>query len=337
MLKKFFKTEKNGITMNEILEREKGKFQTNQVNANTDAEPLFFGLSETEIRNKCHYHFDTFELWTRRLINDELTSKYGDDYFDFVKPDGNSIVKTAINKKVESRMKDQPLRFKRKIDAIVMEDLEYFLCREDFYKDFFKEVLEPFFSGIEEVRSVFGRMIKIRNKISHAHVISLHEAVQCICYSNDYIETYKEYYIKKGKEKDFNVPTFIKIRDILGNEFIRRKSSDIDWEIICNGVLDPKVQLRSGEKYKLELEVDQSFDPSDYKIIWFLQEKEFMNAMKGEGNVISIDISNKLVGIYPTITIKLKTNKEWNRFGYKGCDDFIKITLEKVLPPLKDM
>ena len=123
-------------------------------------------------------------------------------------------------------------------------------------KNHFKDVLEPFYSGPQEVRSILNRLIPIRNKLSHGNTISIYEAEQCLCYTDDFISAYKEYYVKLGKERDYNVPTFTRIKDSLGNDIIRPKSTaPCSWEIFCTGVIGPKIQLRSGDHYKLWVEM----------------------------------------------------------------------------------
>lgn len=57
-----------------------------------------------------------------------------------------------------------------------MEDLEYFICRDDLYTSYFKEIFEPFYSGREEIRSVLQRLTTVRNRIAHVNAISVHEA-----------------------------------------------------------------------------------------------------------------------------------------------------------------
>lgn len=110
------------------------------------------------------------------------------------------LIRSEIKKRIEQRMMDNPGRFPRKIDAILIEDIEYFLCREDLYNSHFKAILEPFYSGIAEVRKVLERLIPIRNKLSHGNTISIHEAEQCLCYTGDFVAVFKQHYLTIGKE-----------------------------------------------------------------------------------------------------------------------------------------
>jgi len=294
---------------------------------------VFFGINEIELRDICRHHIDTFESWSRRLIDELFRGKYGADYFDYKISDEQPLVKNEVKQRIEKRMSDNPRRFPRKIDAILMEDIVYFFCRDDLYTDFFKQVLEPFFSGPNEVRSVLERTIPIRNKLSHGNTISHHEAEQCICYTNDFIEVFKLYYQGLGKERDYNVPVFLRIKDCKGNDVVREDSS-YSWEIFFKHPLGPNVQLRSGDEYKLWVEVDSSFDSSAYDINWRVEYSINDLLAKGSGNEISFTATNKAVSYSPEIIVILKTKKEWHRFG--KSDDWIKIRLNEVLPPIED-
>ena len=64
------------------------------------------------------------------------------------------------------------------------------------YTLYFKNVFEPFYSGIESLRLSFEKLISIRNKISHSNTLSQRELEQGVCYSNDLIEVFKDYYKK---------------------------------------------------------------------------------------------------------------------------------------------
>nr|DAT79109.1 MAG TPA: Swt1-like HEPN [Caudoviricetes sp.] len=290
-------------------------------------------LTETELRDLCRHHIDTFEKWSRRIIDEKFKESYGLDYFNYKISPEQPLIKSEIKKRIEQRVRDNPGRFPRKIDAILLEDVEYFLCRDDLYNSQFKNILEPFYSGILEVRKIFDRLIPIRNKLSHGNMISVHEAEQCICYTGDFINVYKQYYINVGKEKDYNVPVFLRIKDNLGNDIIRENSQEI-WEVHFYGRTAPKIQLRSGDSYKLWVEVDSSFDSSFYEISWIVKQDYSTVIKKGTGNVIEFTLNNKNVSYAPEIFIYLVTKRDWHRFH--GDDDVISLRYEKILPPIDE-
>ncbi len=290
-------------------------------------------LSEVELRDLCRHYIDTFEKWSRRLIDETLKREYGVNYFDFITPEGQPLVKKEIKKRVETRIQNEPCRYPRKIDAVLLEDIEYFLCRDDLYGEHFKTVLEPFYSGVVEIRKVLERLVSIRNKLSHNNTISLHEAEQCLCYTGDFVEVYKQYYVSQGREKEYNVPVFLRLKDCLGNDVIRNDSS-YSWEIYSNAQTGPMIQLRSGDEYKLWVEVDSSFDSSFYEVKWRI-EQMFGTIARGSGTEIKFRPSNKNVSYSPTIEIFLKTKRDWHRFG--KVDDIVKLNLNEILPPIEDI
>jgi len=292
-------------------------------------------MSEIELRDICRHHIDNFESWSRRLINELFKEKFGVDYFNYMVSDGQPLVKSEINRRIEDRMSENPGRYPRKIDALLIEDIKYFFCRDDLYPLIFKQIFEPFFSGSNEIRRVLERIIPIRNKLSHDNTISYHEAEQCICYTNDFISTFKLYYQALGKERDYNVPVFLRIKDCLGNDVFREDSS-YSWELHFHGRLAPKVQLRSGDEYKLWVEVDSSFDNSFYSIEWHVVDGKYKTLAKGVGNEISFNVTDKTVSFSPFIRITLKTTRAWHRFANIDCDDLLEIHLENVLPPIED-
>lgn len=290
-------------------------------------------LTETELRDLCRHHIDTFENWSRRIIDETFKSCYGTDYFNYMISEEQPLVKSEIKKRIEKRVSDNPGRFPRKIDAILLEDIEYFLCRDDLYYSHFKTVLEPFYSGVLEIRKVLSRLIPIRNKLSHGNTISLHEAEQCICYVGDFIDVYKQYYSALGKERDYNVPVILRIKDSLGNDIIR-ENTRYSWELYFYGTLAPEIQLRSGDSYKLWVEVDSSFDSSFYEINWIVKQDYRTVIKKGTGEVIEFTLSNKNVSYAPEVRISLVTKRDWHRFH--GEDDIIQLNYKQVLPPIED-
>ena len=299
------------------------------------SENPLMDISETALRDLCRHRVDAFESWSRRLLDETLKKSYTADYFNYMISDNQPLIKQEIKCRIESRIRNNPERFPRKVDAFLLEDIQYLLCRDDLYKNHFKDVLEPFYSGPQEVRSILNRLIPIRNKLSHGNTISIHEAEQCLCYTDDFISAYKEYYVKLGKERDYNVPTFTRIKDSLGNDIIRPESTaPCSWEIFCTGVIGPKIQLRSGEHYKLWVEVDGSFDPSAYTIRWYVVQSLSTVICRGTGNTLDFTLNVENVSYCPEIHIDLISKKEWHRFHNR--DDYIVMKLEDVLPPIED-
>ena len=140
-------------------------------------------LKELELRDLSKHQIDALEQWCRRLVDDIFKKNYGNSYIDAEVQPGQPLIKASIKRTIEERRRQDPTRFPRWIDGIVMEDLEYFICRDDLYTSYFKGIFEPFYSVREEIRSVLQRLTAIRNKIAHGNAVSVHEAEQALCYS----------------------------------------------------------------------------------------------------------------------------------------------------------
>lgn len=311
------------------------------IKPNTKGDFLLWNMSDLEARDLCKHRIDMMERWSRRLLDELFKTTYGEDYFESEVAAGQPLVKSSIKRQVEGRMIDNPGRFARKVDALVIEDLEYFFCREDLYPALFKNVFEPFFSGLREVRAVINRISNIRNKIAHGNHLSQHELEQGVCYSNDFIVVFINYYKKIGKEKDYNVPTFLSFCDSIGRSLFRDDQSCI-WEIDDSLVFKDsssdgsEYHLRSGESYRLSLEVDDSFLVDFYKIEWCVICGLSNGIAKGNGNVIEFMVDDKCVSQALTIYAYLTTKRTWHRFGSMECDDLFQMHMSEVLPPLEE-
>ena len=221
-----------------------------------------------------------------------------------------------------------------------MEDLEYFICRDDLYTSYFKGIFEPFYSGREEIRSVLQRLTTVRNRIAHVNAISVHEAEQALCYSNDIVECCKKYYASIGKEREYNVPVFTRIKDSLGTDFPRFHLEYYPWEEYFNGGIRydggtgnrPCVTFHSGEYYKIWVEVDGSFDENTYMVSWKYECGE--HKVEGQGNCVEIVFTDDMVSRPLKIQFSLKTINSWHRMAMRDCDDMLKISYKPILPPI---
>lgn len=205
----------------------------------------------------------------------------------------------------------------------------------------FKNVFEPFYSGIESLRLSFEKLISIRNKISHSNTLSQRELEQGVCYSNDLIEVFKDYYKKIGKDKVYNVPTFLSFKDSLGHSIFREDLS-YSWSIDSLTNYDSlnnkreTVNLRAGETYRIILEVDNSFPLDFYCINWEVEYCCKIDKYETNSNILEFKIDDKFVSLNLRIKAYLKTKRAWHRFANIDCDDFVEIHLEEILPPIND-
>ena len=166
-----------------------------------------------------------------------------------------------------------------------------------------------------ELQLVTGQRIEIvvpvRNALSHANPISVRQAEQAICYSHDFVESLKEYYREKGKERMWNVPSIIRIMDSRGNVFIPNESSSLG-EIYT---ITPEFYV--GDSYTIHIEVDPAFPPSSYTILWLLRGREVKEYT--DMTQFSITFSPKEIGESVMLECKVITKNEWHR--YYGYDD----------------
>lgn len=297
--------------------------------------------TEDDLRSVCRKEIETLEHWIRRLIHETLTAHYGNDYFSFKKND-EPLIKGEITARINKMREDTPGRFPRPIDAFFLGDLIYVLCKKPFYDAHFKDALcEAYPNGNEEVRFFLERVESIRNKLSHANPISIREAEQVICYCHDVIDSLKAYYRRTGKEKEYNVPVFIRATDSLGNVFLPEKEGyplklyrDTPKPITVG---EYGVKLRAGETYGLTVVVDPAFDPSTYSLEWtVLGGLAGENYVKIQKNVTQIEfpVVNKAVGSYYEIKCRLKTHKDWHKHNW--YDDCFEVNVHTVLPPIED-
>lgn len=281
--------------------------------------------TENEIRNDVKETLESFEHWSRRLINDIFTERYGKDFFDYKFENKEALIKKDILKTIEDRMKSNPQRFPRKIDAILMDDISYFLCKDDFYKQFFKDILMNSFSGQEEVRHRIALLTGIRNKLYHGNPISYREAEIAICYSHDFIDCYNNYYRKCGKEKEYNVPFFIKVTDSLGRCGYR---NDNEYPVLSLGY--DKISLRPGDLYKIWVDVDANFPDNFYNIEWYIG-----NQKQATGKEFSFSPTVEMVSSTILVECHLVTKRKWHK--YSTYDDGFTVYLGEILPPVEDL
>ena len=128
-------------------------------------------------------------------------------------------------------------------------------------------------------------------------------------------------------EKDFNVPTITRYQDSLGN----RSFLENVHENVNNRVIDWRRQgigdLRPGDTLVAEIEIDPSFAPNDYDVIWYV-----FAADNGNSPTARVLITNKHVGEQFELRFTIKTKKEWHRFH--DCDEGLTV-LYRVLPPIE--
>lgn len=294
---------------------------------------MYSNIKNDIIRSECKNTIENLELWLRNLIDNELSEIYGVNYLEYKNPDnGIRLIKNEIVKDALERKSNDPSRYPRVIDAMLLDDEIKIICNPTLYKEVFSKALSSAFpNGNDVARTFLNRLIPIRNKLYHSNPISIREAEKVICYSNDVIDSIKLYYMNKNQEKKYNVPTIIKVIDSLGNIF---HSTQIQRNGTGRGICETRNNeeniLYSGDKISIEVEIDPSFNTSDYTIDWVFDKKETTNYEENFNKII-INIENRHVredfGIYCLV----KSKEDWHRCG--DVDDAVCIMYK--IAPLK--
>lgn len=287
---------------------------------------MYYKYSDEELRAYCRNSIESLEMWARRLIHEKMVEKYGIQYIDYQTPDGNFIMKKEIREQVHFLSQKEPQRILRPVDALFLDHLIYFLCKQDWHKELFKESLDFCYpEGREEVRTFLERLIPVRNALSHSNPVSVRQAEQAICYSNDFIDSIKHYYKEKGLEQVWNVPRIIRITDSFGNVFDNPKETHG-----MQSIFTVHQALHCGDMYSVQIEVDSSFSPADYDIIWLDNNTDVKDA---KNNIrFSIHFSEKDVSECHTLRCKIVSHKSWHKYTYYDCEITLLLT---VLPPLE--
>lgn len=274
---------------------------------------MYYNITQEQLRSHCKNCIESFEKWSRRLIDQELTKIYGDNYFFEKVNDTEYIIKAEIRSRAENMLLKHPNRFNKIIDTLFIEDIIYILCKPSLYKICFKKVLDYMYpQGVDEAREFLTRIVPIRNALSHSNLISVRETEKAICYSNDFIEGVKMFYTDTGKEKDWNVPTIIQIIDSNGNVLYDN----------VKGVINQDLCFYVGDSYSVSVEVDSSYEKNDYKIRWIVGDDTELNEYHNS-NQCNILFSNKDVGENWSIICEIISTKDWHK--KRHCDDWVRI------------
>lgn len=283
-----------------------------------------------EIESSCKHKLTTLEHWLRRLIDNTLSYKFG-DYFYYTDENNNYIIKKSITDSAIKRKQKEPNRYSRLVDAILLDDAISIITNPKLYKEHFSNALKNAFpNGCSEAKTFLGRISEPRNNLAHANPISIRQAEQVLCYSNDVIDSLKAYYRDLSMQNYFNVPTVLSIRDSIGNSksgYLLRGNDDNNIWVCFNE--NPERFLNVGDTLRIEVEVDQSFNEDEYLVEWTSDTPWYDKTPIG--NTVEIKISEKQVGQKFLVMCRVTSNKNWHRLGDK--DDELDI-LYTVLPPL---
>lgn len=122
----------------------------------------------------------------------------------------------------------------------------------------------------------------------------------------------------------WNVPRIISVSDSFGNRFDNFVDKNIDGTIF-----DINKAFHCGEQYSVEVEVDPSFDPNSYTIIWEFNKHDF-NEFNNQTN-ITITFGMQDISTSSYLRCKIISNKEWHKYKYFDCKVSLCLT---ILPPI---
>jgi hypothetical protein len=283
-------------------------------------------LSEEEQRSYARKAIESLEHWLRRLVHEKLSARFGHDYINGKLDSGDFVISKPIRKFIASRLQQEPHRYPRPIDATTLEYLIKIVCHPNFYKELFREALcDAYPDAPEEASTFLNRINEARNNLSHANLTTVRQVERIICYSNDVIDSLKGYYIRMNQEKDYNAPMIIRVADSYGNEAIgeqiRRNNTG------RGGCHWYHTDVFDGDTLSVEIEVDPSFDESEYTIEWV----GVLGSINVTGKRLRVELTPNYIRHDYCFYAKVISNKSWHRCG--DCDDCVSICY-KIRPRL---
>src|SRR5947209_14230771 len=166
-------------------------------------------MLEAERREVARRQLDALEAWLRRFIRHQLTESFGPDFFHGQLPGGVAIVGRAIREQVERRRAAEPSRFGSNVEAMTLGESISIVLHPRLYADRFRAgLIRAFPDGVEEARTFLSRLEAHRNLLAHGGACSGRVLEQCVCYSNDVIDSLKAHFLEVNLSREFNVPTF---------------------------------------------------------------------------------------------------------------------------------
>ncbi|MEM7478216.1 MAG: hypothetical protein AAF483_24785 [Planctomycetota bacterium] len=271
------------------------------------------GLQRTTLARR---YTESAEGWLRNLVHYKLSSTDGMQYITT----GNWS--RSLQRSVAGKLASEPERCSREIDATTFGELVKIVCNPQQWPRWSDGLRHAYPDGCEEARTFLKRLVEIRNDVSHGRVCSERQVERAICYSNDLADSIKDYFRRQNMGRDFNVPTFIRCYDNLGNEAHLVPGHHYR---ISNFIGDDLSVLYPGDLLLAEVEVDPTFSSESYRVEWLIKN----TYERGTGTNAAIDIANRHVDEQLELQFKIVTNADWHRSN--GYDDAIDLYY-RVLP-----
>jgi hypothetical protein len=283
-------------------------------------------LPERDLRDACRARLEMLEVWLRRLIHEKFEQIYSNDILNAKNAAGDFVLKKELREHIEKHLRDRPGRYKRPVDAALLDDLITIICKPDTYTSCFATALAVAFPlGNEEARNFLNRLLAPRNHLSHANPISIRQAEQVICYSNDVVYALREFYAMTGRADTYNAPRILRMWDSFGH--IEHAHAELSHKFDYSD--DSASYLTPGDTLTIEIEVDPSFSDEGLIVKW---AADYADNQQGERFVkFVLPIENRHVGRELPITAKIISHQDWHR--HQVWDDYWRF-IYRVLPPV---
>lgn len=276
-----------------------------------------------ELRSACRQKIESCELWLRRMVHDCLRAEFGETYIQDAQLNGHYIFRSEIRKYAMNRLAAQPGQYRRQIDTLLLDHLVSIICKPDIFRKYFSDPLSwSFPNGNEPLRTVLNRLVTIRNSLSHANPLTLHDAERVLCYCDDVIYSLVHFYADQGMTNEFNAPLFTRFSDCYGHsELLQSSKNNLNYT-------DSRA-LRAGDSIRLEVEVDAHFPPDDYTVNWVVAN--ISSGERGLGLSFCLTLLPRHVGETFAVQATVISNKSWHR--HSDHDAYLTVSY-KVLPPI---
>jgi hypothetical protein len=258
-------------------------------------------LKEDVLRSECRRTIDALERWLRDLIDIVLTNKFGANYIEDAQYlGGQNVIKAEIRKHIDDRVVKEPDRFPRRIDALQLDHAINIVCRQDNWEHFFGIALKDAFNTTAEyTKALLSRIEEPRNRLAHANPISIRMAERIICYSHDTIDAIKSYLLTNMDDNEFNIAKILRIFDSFGNTG-------------RGGCVNTHLILYPGDRFWVEVEIDPSYDESDYTIK-YTATPSGMGSIPKTGNRVEIELIDSDICQMYTISFTVIMNRKWHK------------------------
>jgi hypothetical protein len=286
-------------------------------------------LTEIELREACRARIEMLELWLRRLIHEQFEEIYSNDILNAKNAAGEFVLKKEVRERIEKYLRDRPGRYNRPVDAALLDDLITIICKPNTYTSCFATALVGAFPlGNEEARKFLNRLLAPRNNLSHANAISIRQAEQVICYSNDVVYALRDFYAMRGKADAYNAPSILRMWDSFGHmEHAQLAHANLKHKFDYSE--DTASHLRPGDTLTIEIEVDPSFSEEGFTVKW---SSGIDVDQRGERLVkFVLLVENRHVQREMPIDIKILSHQDWHR--HRMWDDFWQV-IYRVLPSM---